>query len=70
MPLRLQTTMHRKKSFSILSQYSSDNIAQVKTWCSIAQETPDNIAQEKPSALSSEQHHIFGIFILDRLTFF
>ena len=53
----------------MLSQYSWDNIAQVKTWCSIAQETPDNIAQEKPSALSSEQHHILGIFILDLLTF-
>ena len=52
----------------MLSQYSWDNIAQVKTWCSIAQETPDNIAQEKPRALSSEQH--FWDFYFGPVNFF
>ena len=31
----------------MLSQYSWDNIAQVKFLCNVIQETPDNIAQEK-----------------------
>ena len=31
----------------MLSKYSWDKIAQVKTMCNIAQETPDNIVKEK-----------------------
>ena len=30
-----------------MSQFSWDNIAQVKTFCNVAQEAPENIAQEK-----------------------
>ena len=45
--LRLQTTMCRKKSCSMMSQFSWDNIAQVKTLCNVVQEAPENIAQEK-----------------------
>ena len=43
---RLQTTLQRKKTCSMLSQNSCDNIAQLKSWGNV-QETPDNIAQEK-----------------------
>ena len=45
--LRLQTTMCRKKSCSMMSQFSWDNIALVKTLCNVVQEAPENIAQEK-----------------------
>ena len=31
----------------MLSQYSWDNTAQVKTLCNVVQEAPDNIAHEK-----------------------
>ena len=44
---RLQTTLHRKKTCSMLPQYSWDKIAQVKSLCNVVQEAPDNIAQEK-----------------------
>ena len=30
-----------------MSQYPWDNIAQIKTLCNVAQETPDNITQNK-----------------------
>ena len=39
--------MHRKKTRSLLSWYSWDNIAQVNSLCNVVQETPANIAQEK-----------------------
>ena len=45
--LRLQTTTCRKKSCSVVSQFSWDNIAQVKTLCNVVQEAPENIVQEK-----------------------
>ena len=45
--LRLQTTTCRKKSCSVVSQFSWNNIAQVKTLCNVVQEAPENIAQEK-----------------------
>ena len=45
--LRLQTTTCRKKSCSVVSQFSWDNIAQVKTLCNVVQEAPENIAHEK-----------------------
>ena len=37
----------RKKSWSVLSLYSWDNIAQVKSFCSVVQKVSDNTAQEK-----------------------
>ena len=43
----LQITLHRKKSCSMLSKYSYDNIAQVKALYNVVQEAPDNIAHEK-----------------------
>ena len=45
-PLRLQTTIHRKKSGSVLPQFSWDNITQVKTLCSDVLETLDNFGHE------------------------
>ena len=45
--LRLQTTLHKKKSCSMLSSYSWDNIAQVNTPGNVVLEAPGNIAQEK-----------------------
>ena len=46
--LRLQTTLRKKKSCSMLSQYSWDIFAQVKTlWCSVVQEAPHKTAKEK-----------------------
>ena len=47
---RLQATLHRKKYSSILSYYSWDNIAQVKSLCNVVQEARDNPAQEKNTA--------------------
>ena len=45
--LRLETTLHKKMSCSMLSYFSWDNIALVKTLPNVVQEPPDNIAQEK-----------------------
>ena len=45
--LRLQTPLHKKKSFSMLSQLSWDKIAQGKTLGSVVPDAPDNTAQEK-----------------------
>ena len=47
LPKSFQTTLHRKKSCSILSSYSWNNIAEGNTLDNIALEAPDNIAQEK-----------------------
>ena len=47
MSKRLQTAIHRRKSFSILSLYSLGNIVQVKTLCNVAQGTLNNNAQKK-----------------------
>ena len=44
---RLQTPLQREKTCSMLSYYSLDNIAQVKSFCNVVQETPGNIAQKK-----------------------
>ena len=43
----LQKTLHREKSFSVLSYYSWDSIAQVKTLPNINLEAHDNNAQEQ-----------------------
>ena len=52
--LRLQTTMHRTKSCSMLSQYTWDNIAQTKTLCNVVREAPDNCAREKSCEMLSK----------------
>ena len=44
---RLQKAMHRKKSCSMMPQFSWDNIAKVKTLCNVVQEAPENTSQEK-----------------------
>ena len=41
---KLQITWHKKKSCAILSQYSRDNFAQVKTLCNYIREAPSNNA--------------------------
>ena len=38
----LQATFNKKKSCLMLSQYSWDNIAQVKTLCNVVKNAPDN----------------------------
>ena len=42
---RLQTILDMEKSYSMLSWYSWDNIAQIKIVCNVAQEVLDNISQ-------------------------
>ena len=44
---RLQTILHKKKSPVILSQYSWDNFAQLKTLCNNIRGVPGNNEQEK-----------------------
>ena len=51
---RLETTLHRKKYYSMLSQDSWDNIAQVKSLRTAAREHPDNIAQGKKLLMLSQ----------------
>ena len=52
----LQKTLHRKKTSSMLSKYSWDNIAQVKTLYNVVQLAPDNITQEKVAILLGQHY--------------
>ena len=45
--------MHRKKSCSLLSECSWDNIAQVKTLYNVVRKAPVNIEREKPYEILS-----------------
>ena len=53
LPLRLQTTMYRKKSCSLLSLNFWDNIVQVDSLCNVVLKTPDNNSQENICCLSA-----------------
>ena len=50
---RLQTTLHMKKSCSMLSYYSWNSIAYVKTSNNVVQDAIDNIAREKSCSMLS-----------------